>query len=106
LKAESVEEETEVDDVAFSTVGVGLGSGRPSVGANEGSVDVVEHISPHFANPCIKGLNLRVRDQQREILKELKIQRVRGPNQEHQARSQIQKKRLTCSSSREQSECH
>lgn len=41
LKAESIEEQMEVDDIAFSTVGVSLGSGRPSVGADEGSVDVV-----------------------------------------------------------------
>jgi hypothetical protein len=65
LKAESVEEEMEVDDVALSTVGVGLGGGRPSVGADEGSIDVVEHISPHLANPCVKGLNLS--DQRREV---------------------------------------
>ena len=55
----------EVDDIALSTVGVGLGGGRLSVGADEGSIDIVEHISPHFANPCVKGLNLS--DQQREV---------------------------------------
>ena len=65
LKAKSVEEEMEVDDVALSTVGVVLGGGRPSVGANEGSIDVVEHISPHLTNLCVKGLNLS--NQQREV---------------------------------------
>jgi len=65
LKTESVEEEMEVDDVALSTVRASLGGGRPSVGADEGSIDVGEHISPHFANPCVKGLNLS--DQQREV---------------------------------------
>jgi len=69
LKTESVEEDIEedieVDDVALSTVWASLGGGRPSVGADEGSIDVVEHISPHFANPCVKGLSLS--DQQRKV---------------------------------------
>ena len=48
----------EVDNVALSTVVVGLG-------ADEGGIDTAEYISPHFANPCIKGLNLS--DQRREV---------------------------------------
>jgi len=64
-KVESVEEEMEEDVVAPSTVEVGLGSDTPSVGADEGSVDIVDHVSPYFANPCVKDLNLS--NQQREL---------------------------------------
>jgi len=106
LKAKSVEEEMEVDDVALSTVGVVLGGGRPSVGANEGSIDVVEHISPHLTNLCVKGLNLS--DQQREVERSNALwTSVRAFTEEYftgfvvlikniRTHSPKQKKRLTC----------
>ena len=105
----------EVDDVALSTVGVGLGGGRPSVGADEGSIDVVEHISPHLANSCVKGLNLS--EQRRVEGSNVLWTSVRAFTEEYfrafvvlikniRTRSPKQKKRLTCSSSRVQSECH
>jgi len=96
----------EVDDVAFSTIGVGLGGGRPSVSADEGSIDVVEHISPHFANPCVKGLNLS--NQQREVEESNALwTSVRAFTEEYfrgfvvlikniRTHSPKQKKRLTC----------
>ena len=62
MKGESVEEEMEEDDVALSTVMAGLGSGRPSMGA-----DIVEHVGPYFANSWVEYLNLS--DRQREIEK-------------------------------------
>jgi len=59
LKTESLEEEMEVDDVALSTVRVSLGGGRPSAGADESSIDIVEHISPHRQtfgfSPCVRS---------------------------------------------------
>ena len=50
LELEGVDEEVQVDDVAFGTIGVGLGGGRESVLANERSVDVVEDVSPDFTD--------------------------------------------------------
>ena len=97
-------------NVTLSTVGVGLGGGRPSVGADEGSVDVVEYISPHLANPCVKGLNLS--DQRREVegsnalwtsVRAFTEESLRGfvvLIKNIRTRSPKQMKRLTCLSSR------
>ena len=65
----------QVDNVTLSTVGVGLGGGRPSVGANKGSIDVAEHISPHLANSYVKDLNLSDQKRSRRVKRTVR----RGP---------------------------
>lgn len=42
----------EVNDVALSAIGVGLGGGGESVLADERSVDVVEDVGPDFTDVC------------------------------------------------------
>ncbi|KAK1225486.1 hypothetical protein PQX77_011573 [Marasmius sp. AFHP31] len=46
LKGESVNEETEEDDVSFAGVGVGAGVGGETVCLDESGIDVVEHVGP------------------------------------------------------------
>ena len=54
LKGESIDEETEVDNVSFTGVGVGACGGREAVGLNEGGVDVVEDIGPGKRNGRVR----------------------------------------------------
>lgn len=55
LQLQGIEEQVEPDNIAFQARGVGLGGGRPTVLLDKGSVDVVEHVGPYFADAVYAG---------------------------------------------------
>lgn len=50
LEGKRIDEEMEEHDVSLSAARVGARGGRPAMGGNKASIDVVEHIGPNFSD--------------------------------------------------------